>query len=247
MLYLGPLKQEQNADSVIDTDWKTYYEEKAREAKHPMLQQFYSRGTYADDTPINEVDLIAMDFETTGFSPTENGIVSVGLVPFNLKRIKTSSARQWLVDPGSQLNETSVTVHRITHSEIGDAPDLKSILPELLELLEGKVAVVHYRQIERPFLNEAIKARLGEEFLFPLIDTLELETRIQSAKPLSLWDKLRRKRPKSVRLDASRSRYNLPAYQPHHAVTDSVASAELFQAQIAHCFSEQTPVGKLWC
>ncbi|WP_213998844.1 3'-5' exonuclease [Arsukibacterium sp.] len=246
MLYLGP-EQADNKQHSSSTDWQQYYLQQAAVVKHPLLQQFYATGMVAGSTPISQVPLVAVDFETTGLSAESNGIVSIGLVPFNLQRIFSSRARQWLLKPRFALSDDSVTVHRITHSEISHAPDLTAVLPELLPMLAGKVAVVHYRQIERNFLAASVNVRLGESILFPVIDTLELEARLHRAKPLSWWDKLRKKQQVSIRLDASRSRYKLPPYRPHHAVTDALASAELLQAQICHRFSAATPVSELWC
>ncbi|MEH6454201.1 MAG: 3'-5' exonuclease, partial [Psychromonas sp.] len=44
----------------------------------------------------------------------------------------------------------------------------------------------------------------------------------------------------------SRLRYNLPTYAPHDALTDAIATAELFQAQIKYHFSEDTAIKTLW-
>ena len=247
MLYLGPVRADNKKPQHNSTDWQQYYQQQAAIVKHPLLQQFYGTGMVAASTPISQVPLVAIDFETTGLNADNNGIVSIGLVPFNLQRIFSSQARQWLLKPRFALSDDSVTVHRITHSEISSAPDLSAVLPELLPLLAGKVAVVHYRQIERDFLSASVKVRLGESMLFPVIDTMELEARLHRAKRLSWWDKLRKRRQVSIRLDASRSRYQLPPYRPHHAVTDALASAELLQAQISHRFSPDTPVSELWC
>ena len=49
-----------------------------------------------------------------------------------------------------------------------------------------------------------------------------------------------------MRLADSRRRYNLPAYQAHHALSDALACAELLQAQIAHHYSPHTPLRQLW-
>ena len=247
MLYLGPDQPAKTKPDHVSTDWQQFYQQQAVIVKHPLLRQFYGAGMVAASTPISQVPLVAIDFETTGLSAADNGIVSIGLVPFNLQRIYSSRARQWLLKPRFALTDNSVTVHRITHSEISSAPDLSAVLPELLPLLAGKVAVVHYRQIERNFLAASVKVRLGESILFPVIDTLELEARLHRAKPLSWWDKLRRRQQLSIRLDASRSRYQLPPYRPHHAVTDAIASAELLQAQLSHRYSPDTPVSELWC
>ncbi|MDX1677801.1 3'-5' exonuclease [Arsukibacterium sp.] len=247
MLYLGPDKTDHRQRDSAGRNWQQYYQHQATTVQHPLLRQFYAAGMIAASTPISQVPLLAIDFETTGLNAEDNGIVSIGLVPFNLQRIFCSRARQWLLKPRFALTDSSVTVHRITHSEISNAPDLSAVLPELLPLLAGKVAVVHYRQIERSFLAASVKVRLGESILFPVIDTMELEARLHRAKPLSWWDKLRGRQQLSIRLDASRSRYQLPPYRPHHAVTDALASAELLQAQISHRFSPDTPVSDLWC
>ncbi|NLW04889.1 MAG: 3'-5' exonuclease, partial [Pseudomonadaceae bacterium] len=47
-------------------------------------------------------------------------------------------------------------------------------------------------------------------------------------------------------LAACRERYGLPNYHPHDALTDALATAELLQAQIAHHYSPDTPLKKVW-
>ncbi len=140
-----------------------------------------------------------------------------------------------------------MTLHRITHAEVEHAPDLEAILPALFEALAGRLVVVHYRQIERPFLDSAVQARLGEGLRFPVIDTMELEARRHRQ---SGWSRLKRflgQKPVPIRLHDSRLRYGLPAYHSHHAVNDALATAELFQAQISRLYSPETPLGQLWC
>ncbi len=50
----------------------------------------------------------------------------------------------------------------------------------------------------------------------------------------------------AVRLGQSRLRYGLPAYTPHHALTDAIATAELLQAQVAYHFDSKINVSTLW-
>nr|WP_245217545.1 3'-5' exonuclease [Rheinheimera maricola] len=249
-MYLGPsaLKQpagQQQGPAI--SDWQQYYQQQAKLSQHPLLQQFYQAGMVAADTPISKVPLLALDIETTGLNPANSGIVSIGLLPMDLRQIYASKAQQWLLKPRFSLSDESVTLHRITHSDIAQAPDLSSVLPQLLQLMAGKVVIVHYRGIERPFLHAALSARLGQGIYFPVIDTMALEARLHRRKPLSLWQQLRGKQPLSIRLADSRLRYGLPPYRPHHAVTDALACAELFRAQLAARFSPDTPVSQLWC
>lgn len=190
--------------------------------------------------------MVAMDMETTGLDPRSHGIVSVGLVPFTLDRIHLSQQQHWVVRPRQPLISRSVTFHHITHSDIAQAPDLDEFLDTLFDRLAGNIVVVHYRHIERQFLDRAVKARRGEGIVFPVIDTMSLEARIHR---LSLVARFRRwigRPPASVRLFDSRARYGLPLYQGHNALVDALATAELLQAQIAHHYSPETPLSQLW-
>lgn len=198
------------------------------------------------DTPLAQVPLVAMDFETTGLNADRDDIVSIGLVPLSLQRIRLSGSRHWILKPNAALRDESVVIHHITHSEVKSAPDLERILEELLGIMAGKVVVVHHRNIERNFLDAALKRRIGEGILFPVIDTLELEARLHRRRPPGPLARLLGRQPVSIRLPESRARYHLPHYHAHHALTDALACAELFQAQVAHRFSPDTPVQQLW-
>ncbi len=226
--------------------WPEYLADRAERVRHPLLRDYFAAGCPDPATPIGEVPMAALDIETTGLDPRRHAIVSVGVVPFTLARIPLRERRYWVLKPARELTEQSVTLHRITHAEVENAPDLAEVLPELLEVLKGRVTVVHYRQIERPFLDSGIQARLGEGLRFPMIDTMSLEARLHRQ---SLWARFRRwlgRPPVSIRLHNSRERYGLPAYQGHHALVDALATAELLQAQVASRYSPQTPVGELW-
>lgn len=226
--------------------WPAYLAHRAGEARDPRLANFYANSQLTPETPISEVTMVAVDIETTGLDVRRHAIVSIGLVPFSLGRIRLAERRYWIVKPPRPLVSQSVTFHQITDSDIREAPDLADILDDLLAALSGRLAVVHFRHIERPFLDAAVQLRLKESLRFPVIDTMSLEARIHRQ---SLWARLRRRLgypPVSIRLQNSRERYGLPPYQGHHALVDALATAELLQAQIASYYSSDTPIGQLW-
>ncbi len=227
-------------------DWPYKYQNKQSNAKHALLSRFYDASIVDGRTPMDEIEFIAMDFETTGLDADKDEIITIGIVPFTLNRIYLNRAKHWTVRPRQKLDENSVVIHGITHNDIMDAPDLSEIIEEVLDDLSGKIMVVHYRKIEREFLDKALRRRIGEGIEFPVIDTMEIESKIQNRTSGGLWNKLRGKKPESVRLGQSRMRYGLPAYTPHHALTDAIATAELLQAQMAHHFEAQLSVQTLW-
>lgn len=228
-----------------ENDWPSRLAQLAETSKVDLLKRFYGQGTVAAETPLSDVPLVALDLETTGLNSERHGIVSLGLVPFTLSRIRMNEAFYRVVQPRRELEERSVTIHQITHEDLDEAPDLAEVAETLLEALAGRVVVVHYHAIERRFLYRAFARRFGEGVLFPLIDTLAIEKQISqriTPNPLS-WFGNRRV---SLRLADARRRYHLPQYSPHHALTDALATAELFQAQVAYHGSPEDPLADWW-
>jgi len=247
VLHLGPLRQPgHDGDEAATPDWSARFAELAATARDARLRSYYAAGVVAADTPLATTPLIAMDIETTGLDPRRDGIVSIALVPMSLARIRASASRHWIVKPRVPLDGASVALHGITDSQVADAPDFIDILADVLAAIAGHVLVVHCRAIERKFLDAALVTRIGESIALPVIDTMELEARIHRRKRPGLFARLTGRRPVSIRLADSRARYQLPRYRAHHAPTDALACAELLQAQIAHRFSPDTPVGELW-
>ncbi|NLC02025.1 MAG: 3'-5' exonuclease [Pseudomonas formosensis] len=229
------------------TDWPQYLASRAETARHPLLRDFYRADWPGADTPLAELEFAALDIETTGLDPSQHAIVSIGLIPFTLERIRSHQAWYQLVRPQGDLTAESVTFHQITHADIQRAPRFEDILQGLLEQLAGRIAVVHFRNMERPFLDRATTRVLGEGLQFPMIDTMQIEANLHPRRRLGWWQRLAGKQPLSIRLADSRERYGLPLYQAHHALTDALATAELFQAQVATHFSPAHRLGDFCC
>lgn len=248
MFYLDPnkLKGTHNQQQATNQNWSQAFAQLEKKANNPFLKAFYAAGVVSGDTPLSQVPFLAIDIETTGLCPKKDGIISIGAVPMSLERIRCKDAKHWFVNPRAQVDGTSMVIHGITHSQIEAAPDFKTVIQQMLTLFAGKVLIVHCRSIERSFLDAAFRTRLNEGFEFPVVDTMELEERLHRKKPLSLWDKLLGRKQTSIRLAQSRERYGLPNYHPHDALTDSLASAELLQAQIAHHYSPDTLLSEVW-
>jgi DNA polymerase-3 subunit epsilon len=247
MLHRG-LLQDPTGRTAADgatPDWPQRFEALAARARDPRLQAYYAAGAPAAGTPLAAVPMAALDVETTGLDPGRHEIVSVALVPMGLDRIEGSRTHHWIVRPRGELAVESVAFHGITHSQIAQAPDLAGVLAPLLAAMAGRVMVVHCRQIERAFLDAALRERLGEGLEFPVIDTMDLEARLHR-RPAGFWARWRRRPPLSIRLADSRRRHGLPDYRPHHAPTDAMATAELLLAQVADRFTPQTPLADLW-
>jgi len=227
-------------------NWSAFLQLKGQLSKDERLQRFYKQGTYLEDTPLKDIEFVALDFETTGLDAKKNSIISIGLVHFNLQRIFCRKSRSWYIDPQDKLQEESIVIHGITHSDLNKAPDLLHILEQLLDELAGKVIVVHYRRIERDFLDSNLRALIKEGIIFPIVDTMQIEADVHKTNSQGVFNWFKSSANHSIRLANSRTRYNLPAYSPHDALTDAIATAELLQAQVKYYFSPDTEIKNIW-
>ena len=227
-------------------NWAQYMANCAEASQHPVLARFHQSAWPAADMPLSQVEFAAVDIETTGLDAQRHAIVSIGVIPFTLQRIRSDQAWYQVVRPYGDLIPESVTFHHLTHSDIYQAPRFAAIIDPLLAQLAGKVVVAHYRTIERTFIDEAVRHALGEGLLFPMIDTMQIEADLYPQRKSGWLSRFLGREPISIRLADSRSRYGLPMYQAHHALTDALGTAELFQAQVATHFSPQQRLEELW-
>ncbi len=170
---------------------------------------------------------VAVDLETTGLDPAKDEIVSVGWVALSGERIDLATAAHRLVAPTRAVPEQSAVLHAITDDVAARGAPPRAVLAELLAVLAGKVLVAHNASFELDFLRAACARAFGGRFLSPAVDTLALGIRWLQRRNTAFA-------PRELRLDALRRRHNLPRYRAHDALSDALAAAELFLAELAH-------------
>ena len=253
MLYLPPKKKKHLLPSGVSLkrpkafDWQKHFSMLKDKTAAPLIKAFYEQSVIPGATPLGDVSFLALDLETTGLNPEKDCIVSLGFIPFDIRRIYCKEGENILVNPGAPLPGASVTIHGITHSQIKGRPGIEEVLPRLFKAMENKVVVAHYHPVERIFLARTAQVLFNEILEFPMVDTMAIEKQTYKKKRTQLPRHRFSKQPRiSFRLNASRDRYHLPRYRPHHALTDALATAELFQAQVQAHFSSDTPIKKIW-
>ena len=180
----------------------------------------------ADTTPVTQVELLALDVETTGLDPASDHLLALGWVPVVRGRVVLAEACELRVRPPDGVDVgASATVHRLTDDVVSDAAPLADALPRLLEALHGRVLLAHHTAIEVEFVAAAARTAYGAGVPVIAVDTLSLQHRLQADEHGEVTG--------SLRLDAARRAFGLPRYSAHDALTDAVAAAELFLAQVA--------------
>lgn len=190
-------------------------------------------------TPLDLVELLAMDLETTGLNPRREELLSFGMVLVRGGQVHLATARHLPVRPRGQVGDSAV-VHGLTDDSLAQEPPLKEVLPQVLEALVSgaplpgtdqgvaprRVLLAHFAHVETAFLAAASRQVYGAAVGVPVVDTLELARRLLRSQNQEL-------QAGTVRLDACRRRHRLPRYRAHSAITDALACAELFLAQTA--------------
>ncbi len=190
------------------------------------LHDYLSTPLTSKNTQCEDLVIVALDLETTGLDPHKDKILSFGLVEIQHMTIRLQTSRHQLIAIDEDIPEESAVIHQITDDQAATGIRLEKALPELLSRLAGKVMLVHYASIEQNFLNAACLKLYGAPFMIRTIDTLVLAQRLFERRNHTI-------QPGDLRLFNLRPRYNLPNYKAHNALSDALATAELFLAMAA--------------
>lgn len=206
----------------------------ARRVPDGPLRRYLDLAPPDPRTALADLPLLAVDIETTGLDPRRDEVVSLGLLPVDGDRIVLGGARSMLLRPGPGANKSGVgqsaTLHRITDDAVASGAPADEALDELFAALTGRVLLAHYARMETGFLAALCERTYGVRPPFTVVDTLTLHHRIlRSTIDMGFTSD---PAPGELRLWAARERYGLPRYRAHDALTDALACAELYQAQV---------------
>jgi len=178
------------------------------------------------------LEIVAIDLETTGLDPEKDEILSIGLVHIEDWGIRLDTSWHSIVRVDQAIPGESAVIHQITDDQAAAATPLEELLPEVLRRLAGKPMLVHYSPIEQNFLSAACQKLYGAPFVATIIDTLEIAQRTFERRNHTI-------QPGDLRLFNLRPRYNLPQYKAHNALYDALATAEVFLALADNLYAEQ--------
>jgi DNA polymerase-3 subunit epsilon len=203
-------------------------------AESAAKRAYRDASTPAEATPWREVVFTVLDFETTGFEPATDEIISFATVTVERGRVRLDDARYELVRPGRMPGPDNVRIHGLREQDLSDAPPLSERIDELLQSLTGRALVAHVAPFERRFLNGALSP-LGLELRNPMVDTAALGRELL---------RLRREpaEPDPIGLEDLARVLSLPVHRRHHADGDALTTAQAFIALATHLESFENPL-----
>ena len=122
--------------------------------------------------PLDEIDFVIVDVETTGWTPGVARITEIGAV-------KISGGHQLgqfssLINPGGAIPERVAALTGISDAMVAVAPPLADVLPAFLAFARGCVLTAHNAPFDVGFLAAACQACDLPWPDFPVVDTVEL-------------------------------------------------------------------------
>lgn len=171
----------------------------------------------------NALRYIVIDLELTGLDAKQHEIVSIAWIAIEQQCIKLSKAQHFINKDVQHLAQSPI-YHGIAKQDVIKGQSLADILTLLAKELNGAILVFHNAALDWPFLKHAFKTHNISAQPRLIIDTFQIDKKRlqQQGLDIALDD---------LTLSACRTRYKLPKYSNHHALTDAMATAELLLAQ----------------
>lgn len=176
--------------------------------------------------PWEEIPCVVIDFETTGRDPDRDRVIEIGLVTF--EKGKIANREGLLVNPRVPVPEESRAVHGITDEELASAPDFSTVMPHVLEVLQGKLPVAYNAAFDRSFLLAEI-ARAAPEGATPEDMPPAARPDVVWVDPL-VWAREILKELQTRRLGDVAKHLGVPLEQAHRATGDAEATGRVLLA-----------------
>ncbi|KEO90052.1 hypothetical protein EH31_08135 [Erythrobacter longus] len=206
-----------------------------QKSPHEALRSFAASDWPARNMPAIDAPMLALDFELDGLTKDAH-LLQAGWLECDARSIALSTACGFDIKSDARLKSEAVVIHGIGEQRAAAGRELGYVIDQLIAALSGRVLVAHAAMMERDALRRAVKTLYGADLPIRAICTLTLERRLNPN--LVGAD--------AYRLGPCRARYGLPPYAAHDALTDAIAAAELFQAQLSR-MPRDTTLSQLEC
>ncbi|MFC4809072.1 3'-5' exonuclease [Paenibacillus sp. GCM10023250] len=168
------------------------------------------------DQPLDEMEVVVFDLETTGFYPTNGDeIISFGAVLLRGERIVEEQSFYSLVNPKRRVPKHITELTGITNEMVSDAPDLMQVLHDFMEFVGKRLLIAHASGHDKQFLNSALWRTSKVNLTHRVLDTIMVAKWLEPELT-------------GYGLDDLLERNGIEITQRHHALEDSRMTAKLW-------------------
>lgn len=126
----------------------------------------------------NSNTFVALDVETTGFSPIFNELIEVSAIKYeDNKKIDSLTT---LIKPKGDLPEEITKLTGITIEMLKDAPSCEEVMPKLIDFIGNNKIVAHNANFDYSFLQNKSNNSFAKN---EVIDTLKLSKKMYPNLP----------------------------------------------------------------
>ncbi len=158
-----------------------------------------------------------VDVETTGSKPEEDAIIQIAAVLLEDSIIKNEFSTYVFTD--KNISRFIKELTGITDEHVDTAPLSAEVMPELLPLLEGAFFVAHNASFDLNFVNRALIDAGYREITNDIIDSI-------------IMSKILLPSLQSHKLDYLTQELEIKHVNPHNALDDALATADLLRKMI---------------
>ncbi|MBE3554058.1 MAG: 3'-5' exoribonuclease [Thermicanus sp.] len=169
--------------------------------------------------PLDQLDVIVFDFETTGFYPQRGDeIISIGAIRFRGLGDEEEFFYT-LVKPNKAIPPHIQELTGINQDAVSTAPTIKMAIHEFMKFAGSRVMVAHYANHDKRFLDENLWRLYRLKVQNRLFDTKNL---YQFLYPE--WE--------DYTLESILSHLNREVGKRHHALSDAQMAADLWRVAL---------------
>lgn len=172
-----------------------------------------------DEADLDKLAFTVFDTETTGLSPSDDEIISIGAVRIVNGRLLREETFDRLIDAGRPVDPAATRIHGISAEMLEGQPTIEEVLPLFARFAQGTVLVGHNLAFDLRFL-ELKEARTGVRFTQPVLDTLLLSAVVSPDE-------------EDHSLEAMAARLGASVVGRHTALGDAILTGEIFLKQVS--------------
>jgi DNA polymerase III subunit epsilon len=170
--------------------------------------------------PLNELDVVVFDIETTGFFPDQGDeIISIGAVKVKAGKVQHNETYYSLARCSRVLSPEIKQLTGIMDEDLAQSSELAKVLMEFYQFVKGNVLVAHHASHEKKFLQHSNWKLFRTPFKHRIIDT-------------SFLFKIAEPDAGLIHLEDYCDHCGIPVQQRHHALEDARMAAELWTVYV---------------
>ena len=213
-----------------------------RKPRHPEFIRTYRDQTtpaLARRKPFEDVRLVALDTECSGFEVGRDRLLSVAVIELDWLHIEVDTGIEWLVYQPNIVANKATEIHGILPSDTLAGMPEKQMLAELIPRISGALVIGHQIWFDAGMLNEALRRNFGVGFRNPTIDIgLMAMNELQAFRKSGYINQ----RPPS--LEDLCAHFGLSLCDRHTAEGDAYIAAELFLLMCGYIRRRRGRIGR---